>query len=49
LELEMAVWHWTVNPAPLARTVLEMTFGPIPREIAERGFQKIASLAPEIV
>ncbi|MFH1170522.1 MAG: 50S ribosomal protein L14 [Candidatus Vogelbacteria bacterium] len=24
-------------------------FGPIPREIAERGFQKIASLAPEIV
>ncbi|MEO8637544.1 MAG: 50S ribosomal protein L14 [Candidatus Taylorbacteria bacterium] len=24
-------------------------FGPIPREIAEFGFQKIASLAPEIV
>lgn len=24
-------------------------FGPIPREIGERGFQKIASLAPEIV
>ncbi|HEY4514559.1 MAG TPA: 50S ribosomal protein L14 [Candidatus Paceibacterota bacterium] len=24
-------------------------FGPVPREIAERGFQKIASLAPEIV
>lgn len=24
-------------------------FGPIPREVAERGFQKIASLAPEIV
>lgn len=24
-------------------------FGPIPRELAERGFQKIASLAPEIV
>ncbi|MFA5023025.1 MAG: 50S ribosomal protein L14 [Candidatus Paceibacterota bacterium] len=24
-------------------------FGPIPREIAERGYQKIASLAPEIV
>jgi large subunit ribosomal protein L14 len=24
-------------------------FGPIPREIAERGFQKIVSLAPEIV
>ena len=23
-------------------------FGPIPREIAERGYQKIASLAPEI-
>lgn len=24
-------------------------FGPIPREIAERGFQKIASLAPEVL
>lgn len=24
-------------------------FGPIPREIADRGFQKIASLAPEVV
>ena len=24
-------------------------FGPIPREIAEMGFQKIASLAPEVV
>jgi large subunit ribosomal protein L14 len=24
-------------------------FGPIPREVAELGFQKIASLAPEIV
>ncbi|TSD02898.1 MAG: large subunit ribosomal protein L14 [Parcubacteria group bacterium Athens0714_16] len=24
-------------------------FGPIPRELAERGYQKIASLAPEIV
>lgn len=24
-------------------------FGPIPREISERGFQKIASLAPEVV
>lgn len=24
-------------------------FGPIPREIAEKGYQKIASLAPEIV
>lgn len=30
---------------PLAGRV----FGPIPREISERGFQKIASLAPEIV
>jgi large subunit ribosomal protein L14 len=30
---------------PLAGRV----FGPIPREIAELGFQKIASLAPEIV
>ncbi len=24
-------------------------FGPIPREIAERGFQKIVNLAPEVV
>jgi len=24
-------------------------FGPIPREIAEKGYQKIASLAPELV
>jgi len=24
-------------------------FGPIPREIAERGYQQIASLAPEVV
>jgi len=24
-------------------------FGPIPREISERGYQKIASLAPEVV
>lgn len=24
-------------------------FGPIPREIQERGFQKIASLAPEVI
>lgn len=24
-------------------------FGPIPREIAERGYQRIASLAPEVV
>jgi len=24
-------------------------FGPIPREIAEKGFQKIVSLAPEVV
>lgn len=24
-------------------------FGPIPRELAERGYQKIATLAPEIV
>ena len=30
---------------PLAGRV----FGPIPREIAEKGFQKIASLAPEII
>ena len=30
---------------PLAGRV----FGPIPREVVERGFQKIGSLAPEIV
>lgn len=30
---------------PLANRI----FGPIPREISERGYQRIASLAPEIV
>jgi ribosomal protein L14 len=25
------------------------TFGPIPRELAEKGFQKIISLAPEVI
>jgi large subunit ribosomal protein L14 len=30
---------------PLAGRV----FGPFPRELAEKGFQKIVSLAPEIV
>ncbi len=34
-----------VKKEPLAGRV----FGPIPREIADKGFQKIASLAPEIV
>lgn len=29
--------------------IASRVFGPIPREISERGFQKIASLAPEIV
>ena len=24
-------------------------FGPIPRELAEKGFQKIISLAPEVI
>jgi len=24
-------------------------FGPMPRELAERGYQKIVSLAPEVV
>jgi len=24
-------------------------FGPIPREVVERGYQKVATLAPEIV
>jgi large subunit ribosomal protein L14 len=24
-------------------------FGPIPRELAERGYQKIISLAPEVI
>ena len=24
-------------------------FGPIPRELAERGYQKIVSLAPEVI
>ena|SRR5690606_18560902 len=30
---------------PLANRI----FGPIPRELVERGYQKIASLAPEVV
>lgn len=30
---------------PLANRI----FGPIPRELAERGYQKIVSLAPEVV
>lgn len=34
-----------VKREPLAGRI----FGPIPREIAEKGFQKIASLAPEVV
>jgi len=33
------------KPEPIAGRV----FGPIPREIGERGFQKIISLAPEVV
>lgn len=33
------------KPEPRANRV----FGPIPREIAERGYQKIISLAPEVV
>ncbi len=33
------------NKEPIAGRV----FGPIPREMSEKGFQKIASLAPEIV
>jgi len=33
------------KPEPRANRI----FGPIPREIADRGYQKIASLAPEIV
>ena len=32
-----------------AEPVAGRVFGPIPREIVERGFQKIGSLAPEIV
>ncbi|MBI2673914.1 MAG: 50S ribosomal protein L14 [Candidatus Zambryskibacteria bacterium] len=35
----------TTRKEPLAGRV----FGPIPREIGERGFQKIISLAPEVV
>lgn len=34
-----------VKPEPRANRV----FGPIPREIAEKGYQKIVSLAPEVV
>lgn len=34
-----------IKPEPRANRV----FGPIPREIAEKGYQKIVSLAPEVV
>jgi large subunit ribosomal protein L14 len=34
-----------VKKEPLGARV----FGPIPREVAERGYQKIASLAPEVI
>ncbi len=34
-----------VKPEPKANRV----FGPIPREIGDRGYQKIISLAPEVV
>ena len=33
------------KPEPLAGRI----FGPIPRELGERGYQKIISLAPEVV
>lgn len=34
-----------VKPEPKANRI----FGPVPRELAEKGFQKIVSLAPEVV
>ncbi|MEK7579358.1 MAG: 50S ribosomal protein L14 [Patescibacteria group bacterium] len=34
-----------VKPEPKANRI----FGPIPRELGERGYQKIISLAPEVV
>ncbi len=34
-----------VKPEPKANRI----FGPIPRELSERGYQKIVSLAPEVV
>jgi large subunit ribosomal protein L14 len=34
-----------VKPEPKANRI----FGPIPRELGERGYQKIVSLAPEVV
>lgn len=34
-----------VKPEPRANRI----FGPIPRELTERGYQKIVSLAPEVV
>jgi large subunit ribosomal protein L14 len=34
-----------VKPEPKANRI----FGPIPRELTERGYQKIVSLAPEVV
>lgn len=34
-----------VKPEPKANRI----FGPVPRELAEKGYQKIVSLAPEVV
>ncbi len=34
-----------VKPEPKANRI----FGPVPRELADKGFQKIVSLAPEVV
>lgn len=34
-----------VKPEPKANRI----FGPVPRELTEKGFQKIVSLAPEVV
>lgn len=37
------------NPKDPFEPKANRVFGPIPRELVERGYQKIASMAPEIV
>ena len=37
------------NPKDPFEPKANRVFGPIPRELVERGYQKIASLAPEVV
>ena len=44
-----AVVILTKNPKDPFEPKANRVFGPIPREVVERGYQKIGSLAPEVV